>query len=118
MNTYENAPAEAATSNQSQGKNPLDDPITLQRIGQIFNLIKQANELIPAEERGVGYEFEVNKYSVELAYHYMMDDCSERVALVYRYLGESDYLAALDETIYSLRNQIIMRKAGLVCGMY
>ena len=118
MNSYENAPAVGGTTSQSGSKDLINDPITLQRLGQIFNLVKQANELIPTEERGVGYEFEVNKYSVELAYHFMTTDDSQRVKLVDHYLGESDYLAALDETIYVLRNQIVMRKAGLICGMY
>ena len=40
-------------------------------LGQIFALIKECNDLIPKDEKGIGYYLEINRYDISLKYAYL-----------------------------------------------
>lgn len=117
MNMNENAPAVGDTTNQSGSKDLINDPNIIARIGQIFGLLQQANDLIPVEENGCGYTFTMNKIQISLDYHYMLDGSKTETFLDFN-PRHDNILEALEAVVYSLRNIIVMRKAGLICGMY
>jgi len=112
-----NAPAEAATPDQSPSEMILNDSNTYQTLGQIFGLIQQANELIPSEEMGCGYTFTMNRIEICLHYHYMHPE-SSIVYLLEADPRKCDLKKTFEEVICILRDQLVMRRAGLICGMY
>ena len=87
-----------------------------EEMGQIFVLINQCNSIIPKEEKGIGYFFEINRYGISLKYHYVsaVDGDSSMVTFIDEDFESPVQMAEiLQRVLFALRNILVMKRAGL-----